>query len=303
LYNSTFYIAGGSRFFARYPDIIINKYDIIRAKNILIEKLITINNHFEDDITELVYNILNVKDVIYKDYNTLNIFPWTSKKSPLVKPPFVKYSGIFLKKTFKRKTIKQSYWAMIYYPNTLTNIVALTYTVADCREIAWLTLLFCNAGNISPDIKYRICYTTLYTVSDSDKKLHELFDHVFVIKILNDGVTIIDPFARNKQDNGIIMHNSKITVVNNLSIKDYTIIGREKKTQIDDMIFFECGSIFVNGVKKHRLFAKPKIYDGSIKTIDATIFNSDIENNVLVWNKPFPYTNKPIWHKHKDWDV
>jgi len=165
-------------------------------------------------------------------------------------------------------------------------------------------LLFCNAGNSSADVKYRICYTTLYIVIDNDRVLNELFDHVFVVKIHNNKVTAVDPFAKIKQNNGIVLNRASISIVNNNDISDYQINCKGFLTSVSgNDVYFECGDVYVKGVKKHRMFAKPKIYDGSLKIIDSSIFNPDPVNDVLIWNKPVPYTHTPIWKKHKDWDV
>jgi len=67
--------------------------------------------------------------------------------------------------------------------------------------------------------------------------------------------------------------------------------------------FLECGKILVNGREKHRLFAVPKIYNGTLKFIDETKFNPDPSNNVLFWNKLMPYSEEAIWTKHKNWST
>jgi len=111
---------------ARYPDIIIDKFDILRAKNTLFEENIVQNNRYEDTITKLVYNIFNLDDLLFKDFHILNVYPWKSDRS-LEWPTFFRYSNTFLLKTFRRKTMKNCRKVMVRYPNTLTNISALAY--------------------------------------------------------------------------------------------------------------------------------------------------------------------------------
>lgn len=303
LYRVAAFIPGGTRFGARYPDIIINKYDIYRARQILIKN--NIHNEdvdFYDRVADLVFTKFNAQDLIFNDYREINRPPWSSLPVDGVEslPPFFNHYHQFIKKTFNCETRKNCIKTMKKKPNTLTNISALSYTMGDCREMAWLTALFCSAAN---NIKYRVCYTTLYSVIDEEKQLYELFDHVFVLKFDSAGISIVDPFAYRYQPNGIILHNMPVKIV---KIGDYSINSIERKSIHKEMssgsaIFLECGKLYVDGQQKHRLVAVPKIYNGSLKFIDDRQFNTEPEKNVLVWNKTMPWTYDKIWNKHNNW--
>jgi hypothetical protein len=212
--------------------------------------------------------------------------------------PFMRYGYRFIEKVFNCNTTIKCNKIKKIYPNTLTNISALPFTIGDCREIAWLTALLCNSGKLNNIIKYRVCYATLYMADDEQMKLHKIFDHVFVVKIFNDTITIIDPFAMKKQDNGIILHNANVRIVDNSDFKNYLF-----EHELGSPLILECGQIYIDGLPKHRLLAIPKIYDGHINFIDTTIFNPDPKNKVLLWNKAVPYTDERIWKTHIDWFI
>jgi len=293
------YFPGGTRYLARYPDIVINKFDILHGKQILKKYNIShLLMNYEDKIADLVYDILNVDDLIFKDYSCLNKYPWARPHTIQcirTTPPFFKYGHRFIERVFKCKDIETCSKTMKTYPNSLTNVSALVFTLGDCREVAWLTALLCNSGNINKLIKYRVMYTTLYVVDDEQRCLRELFDHVFVVKITDESITIIDPFAKNIYTSGIILHNARVRIVNNNEFRDYEFKHNS--------LILECGKIYGHGVHKHRLLAIPKIYDGHINFIDTTIFNPYPKNKVLLWNKAVPYTYERIWKKHKDWFI
>jgi len=290
----TAYIQGGTRYGSRYPDIIINRYDIERAKDIL-------KHNKNTTIVDIVFKRLHIDNLMFNDFSEIpSVFDYPWKHTKLYNPPFFKHHYRFIQNTFTCKSEKKCKKTMKANPNTLTNISALPYTLGDCRELAWYTILLCSVKP-TKDAIYRVLYTTIYTVDHINKVMYEFMDHSFVVKFHGNTMTVVDALMNKKLVNCIVLHDYPLLVVQPSKIKDYTM--KYFANAHSSRPIFECGVTYVDGVQSNSVYIIPKIYDGSMKFIDEHKFNPHPEDTILFWNKQFPYTDKQIWNTHRQWDI
>ena len=293
--DRTVYIPGGIRVGARYPDIIINKQDVERAKLFMAHYDV----HSIDDICHLVDKIFKTKNVVHIE-KVLESFPPWGESTRYNISPFYKAEKCFDRKVFQCSKRGVCTTRRRNEPNTLTNIMALPYMFGDCREIAWFTGFLCHIANVNISTSYRICYSTLYTILADKKKIHKLFDHVFVLAINGDIMTVVDPSNMRRAPNIILLHGTVVKHVKRSELRDYKsesdVHERIKRAPI-----FECGKIFVNGKQQDRLIAVPKIYHGGMRWINTSSLLQTPEEDVLLWNSPIPYSLERTWHYHKEW--
>lgn len=291
----TAYIPGGLRFGARYPDIIINSYDFVRASQ-------TLNNWKAlsvDAVVDMTYKMLRIDELVPTDFRYYNIPPWNRRKDYDVMP-FLKAEECFDRQVFRCETLKQCQRQKQKFSKSLTNITALSFSIGDCREYAWLTGFFCHVLNQDPTVHYRICYATLYIIMDGSGDIYEFMDHVFTLRFKNDVITVIDAL-RHPGENTIVLHNERVRFIDDSVFHKCDIYKKETidiKKRIQNKPIMEFGKLFVGGEEKHRLVAVPQFYDGSLRFIREPLMNPE---NVLLFNREMPYTSGSVWVNAADW--
>jgi len=296
LAHKTAYIPGGIRVGARYPDIIINKQDVERGAQFM--KYHGIRSI--DDICHRVNKIFNVKRLLNLE-NFLSVTPpWGKSTNKYYGSPYNYAESCFDRKVFNCNRRKVCKTRRRSKPNTLTNIMALPYIFGDCREIAWFAGFLCHVANFKPGVSYRICYSTLYSVLDDEKQIHEVMDHVFTVAVDGDLLKVVDPCNMIRTKNTMLLHDTIISPIKSSEFRDYSSES-DIHERIKEAPVFECGKIFVNGIQKDRLIAVPKIYDGGIRWINTSPFLKNPDEHVLFWNSPVPYSPERTWYHHKEW--
>jgi len=206
------FIQGGTKFGSRYPDIIINKYDVIRALNI-------IRNEFSEDDNTLMLKtptylnkiVFLIRKILHTDesivFDLVNGLPdptrWWNHR----------YNNLTLCEAEIDKN-----------PNSLTNIIGLQYLSNDCREHGWLTgflsyvlqLYCCQKYNKDCKNEIRILYTSSYIVYEDKREIVYDEDHVFAILIdKNKKIFIVDAFYPNikHSKNRVVFNKNEVTEI------------------------------------------------------------------------------------------
>jgi hypothetical protein len=288
----TAYIPGGLRFGARYPDMIINSDDFVRARQML-NKWKAVS---EDDIVDMTVKMLRIDELVAADFRYYRIPPWNATKD-YDTLSFFKAEQCFDREVFRCETQKQCRQQKQKFSKSLTNITALPLVIGDCREYAWLTGFFCHVLNQDPAVHYRVCYTTLYVVMDDTQSIYEFMAHVFILRFQNDAITVIDALRR-PGENTIVLHNERVRFIKDTIFNKYSIFPSKRLDHDKNTPILEFGKVFVGGEEKHRIVAVPQFYDGSLRFISPPLKNPD---NVLLFNREIPYTSKPVWFNAEDW--
>jgi len=289
------FIQGGTKFGGRYPDIIINKYDVIRALNIIHNEILLYEDPilletpmYLNKIVFLVRKILNTdKSMIFEMVNGLPD-PTRSLNH--------RYNSLNLcESEINKNSIP------------LTNIMGLQFLSNDCREHGWLTgfvsyvfqLYCCKKYNKDCKNEIRILYTSSYVVYDDTKEIIYDQDHVFAILInKNNQIFVVDAFYINNKDtkNMVVFNKNEITEINKKLYKNYKYDNNFLNKINDSSIpFLSCGEIYIENKKKYKIITIPKIYNNTNTYFDTSKYNLN-ENNILIYNDVLEFdedNNKP----------
>lgn len=263
------YIEGGVKHGARYPDFLFGSQDVLRAKELLGNK-----PRSSDQIVRIVDKTFKLSSGGFPhDLYSANKQPYNKKYVPF-DFKFHKANDCF--KSFIKNP----------KPHGLTNLSALPFGIADCREAAWYTALLCFASDRlrDPESKavYSVCYCKVYL--EDETHVYFYFDHLFVARIEDGKTELIDAMTYLKLPNNLRIHG--------MPLKLTTLIGKEG---------FYCGTGYDGGKPKYKIFAVPKIYNGKVKLLEISKFLNNPSDDVLFWGSPMRYENGPHWGKFSEW--
>ena len=290
--NQAFFIQGGIKYSGRYPDIIITKYDVVRALKNIKKLLQNTKNNTENCLNILkLYTRQLLKTDEQVQFDIINNIPDMTRY----------WNETFNEYTICKSEIKKDKQL------SLTNIMALPYLSNDCREHAWYLgfLLYvyqqyyCNLYNIDCKNEFRIIYTETYIIYEDTKEIVYDEDHAFVLMINNNNfVYIVDAFyLNNKKINNKIVYD--YTIIENIDINKYKTykINNILKTALNNSnlpIFH--GGVYIANNKKLKTINIPKIYNNTNKFIDITLYNLN-NDNILIYNDVIKfdgYVENPI---------
>ena len=296
--NKTMFIEGGKKFNSRYPDIVINKYDFIRALDLLNNEIEEYNNNepiydtsaYLNKIIILVRKLFNTdKSIIFKN---IDGFPDASESWNNT------YNNLTICVAEMNNNITFS----------LTNIMALPYLSNDCREHAFLTGFLsyvfqqycCKKFNKDCENEIRIMYTSSYIIYEHTKVIEFDEDHVFVLLInKHKEIFVVDAFyTDNNQKHKVIFDKRKIVEIDKQTYMNYKY-DDDFKGSLDNpnIPFLCCGKMYVDNKEKYKIITIPKIYNNTLKFIDTTKYKLN-KNNILIYDdiiKFDGYYNKPIF--------
>lgn len=265
----TIVVLGGMRHGGKYPDIIIDQGDFVRARKILDSA----NQATFSTIVKFVRHAFHTAEAIkYRLVDNVVI----SQMGAIGKARSCFLSGVFDCTTPDACNEQKA-----TFPNTFTNVTALPYLMGDCREHAWLCGFFGRVVTGKDNI--RILYTRAFSVNDKAKTIKYVEDHVFVLYWQTDEtVYVIDPFYETVTIDApmYVKYNSVIpTLVPKESLVGYT--GLDALATVAAPLL-HCGNSYVGGKHHARIINIPIIYNGTYNLIESSIIDPMI---VTVMNR------------------
>lgn len=321
LEDKRMYVMGGIRFGGRYPDIIIDKHDFPRAKQIL--ETSVFGRNMSQSCGNFVKDILSIVKYVRKSFHTDNAvkFEIGDDGIPKVDTAWTetidKATACFLEEIYQCKGWNDCKRSKTSLPNSFTNITALPYFVGDCREHAWLSgflahayIQYCCDRDSCVYGDVRILYTKAYLIDDSKKFIRFLEDHVFVIYRDKEGrVFIIDPlYAEDIDPEGnYIKYNSNVANPIRLcdvsqyegfsSLLQATCLYPNRGSSSPAL---HCGNVFVDNKPRARIANVPIHYDGTSKYLENDTRLQSIDD-VLALNKVLKLSDLHYWQNHNSW--
>ena len=294
LKHKSAFIKGGIRFGGRYPDVIINKYDYERAKNLLTHKLgLTTTNvsKYIQEIVQFVKHVFKTENAVKYDFidgraNTNQV--WTDTID----------------------TAAACIYKILPKPNSFTNITALPYVFGDCREHAILTTFLCNVyadylcetEQETCNQHFRILYTRCYLVNEDTHSIDFLEEHVFGLYFMGDyydNAYIIDALYETNDTQLSREHDRiQITFVDKNKYETYTQPDEFRNATVP---VIHSGNMNVNGTKR-KVFSIPIIWKNEIEFIDNAYLPNNKYDKIMIYNRVMDYdAYETIWQSHSEW--
>jgi hypothetical protein len=317
LKTHTLFITGGIRYGGRYPDIIINYNDLIRAQHILSD--VFGSNKVCSDQDDIPTALFSIVDYVRQRFHTSDavrykVNPTTglTNISESWKSTIDMANDCFIHSVFNCNDTNSCSVAKKMYPNTSTNVTALPYLIGDCREHAWLSgflsYVYFNAICPQNNRQIRILYTKTYNINDTTQTITFRIEHVFVLFYSPSGkIYIIDPLHYHvKPSSGTYakMNSGEIKTIQLSTLSSYkgfneliTAISTYKRDILSPIL--ETGEVYVENNKIARIMSVPMLYDGSMKFLETP--NNLDEDTVLVLNHEYKTYDLEYWDSHKDW--
>lgn len=303
--KKTMWVRGGMNFGGRYPDIIIDESDFLRAHALL--------EQFDDekcepsDIVSMVRTTFKTNQIVrFENVNGYPIVKDDEWKKGVDIP-----STCFTQRVFECDQTENCSRSKRDFPNTMTNVTALPLLLADCREHAWFGafLLSVRYLRCNTEMTVSVIYTRSYTVNEESKTIVFLEDHVFILTTdPNGNVQIVDPlYAQdvNTCEACINFNNMKPEFVGISKLRNFQGFD----AMLDRMAYpsgltapiFRSGqlSIAKKVLPDAYIVSVPYLYDGSTNFIHDRY--NDKKELATVLNRQLEIENAETWDKHEGW--
>ena len=303
--NRAMIVLGGIRFGGRYPDIIIDKYDFLRASEILgklpsdcttgsyLMMIVNKVREFFHTGHAVKFNIVkNMPNVDEAWKNTIDAATTCINEKVFNCAPTDSWDQCAAKKS-------QS--------NTFTNIMALPYIVGDCREHAWLsgflahvfTKMCCRTKVEKCNKIYRVFYTVSYMMDSNKKEMKRIEDHVFILLLTKNKIYVIDPLYSGVKRDAIVYNNGEAINMEKKQFDGYTCDQDFENALSQNAPILHCGNMYIGKVSMHKIVNIPKIYDGTIKylTDSNTYYQDNKFEYITLYNRKIKYD-----HHEDNWD-
>jgi hypothetical protein len=309
--RTAMFVKGGLRFGARYPDIVVDQFDYVRGRNILLQAGVETSSCSSKEKQVSITKIVNY---VRRCFHTNDMLKWVlnSEGFPEINDSWTstidKATQCFVNTVYQCDTSDECYAKKKKYTNTTTNVTALQYMLGDCREHAWLGAFLvnvyirdcCARAQRGCDSQVRVFYTQAYVVDDSKQTVRFLEDHVFVIYLAGNEVFIVDPlYSRPSSGKNYLLYDTtRARVVEASDISAYagakSILDANEKSGL----MLECGSVIVNDKKIARIVNVPKYYDGSYFAEEDPDVSAE---SALLLNRLIEVSKLSHWNSHEDW--
>ena len=308
--NTAMFVTGGLRFGARYPDIIVDHFDYIRARDILLEAGVHAS---PCSSLEKQKSIRKIVDYVRHCFHTDDMQKWVLNDDgfPEINESWNltidKATECFVRTVYNCNSSDSCYAQKRKYTNTSTNVTALQYMLGDCREHAWLGGFLvnvyirdcCMQSAQACSSQVRVFYTQAFIVNDSRQTVKYLEDHVFVVYLAGSEVFIIDPLYSGSSGRNYLMYDTMhVRRVEASEVMNYT----GSKALLDSFhttgLMLECGRVIVNNEKVARIVNVPKIYDGSYNIEKDPDVSAE---SALLLNRLIDVSTLSHWNSHDDW--